>query len=72
MEIHMPGYLSSISKGVATIMVSYSSWNGDKMHAHHDLITGFLKNTLHFQVNNLFIKCTIENLNHHIYKISNN
>ncbi|XP_024627105.1 beta-glucosidase BoGH3B isoform X1 [Medicago truncatula] len=49
MEIHMPGYLSSISKGVATIMVSYSSWNGDKMHAHHDLITGFLKNTLHFQ-----------------------
>lgn len=49
MEIHMPAYLSSISKGVSTIMVSYSSWNGDKMHAHHDLITGFLKNTLHFQ-----------------------
>ncbi|XP_058737758.1 uncharacterized protein LOC131609940 isoform X1 [Vicia villosa] len=49
MEIHMPGYLSSISKGVATVMVSYSSWNGVKMHTHHDLITGFLKNTLHFQ-----------------------
>ncbi|KAG4927614.1 hypothetical protein JHK85_054100 [Glycine max] len=49
MKIHMPGYFSSISKGVATIMASYSSWNGVKMHAHHDLITGFLKNTLHFK-----------------------
>ncbi|XP_050911539.1 uncharacterized protein LOC127126626 isoform X1 [Lathyrus oleraceus] len=49
MEIHMPGYLSAISKGVATVMLSYSSWNDVKMHAHHDLITGFLKNTLHFQ-----------------------
>ncbi|CAK8542857.1 unnamed protein product [Lathyrus sativus] len=49
MEIHMPGYLSSINKGVATVMVSYSSWNGVKMHTHHDLITSFLKNTLHFQ-----------------------
>lgn len=50
MKIHMPAYLTSISKGVATIMVSYSSWNGVKMHAHHDLITAFLKNTLHFKV----------------------
>ncbi|KAL9331378.1 hypothetical protein ACSQ67_000988 [Phaseolus vulgaris] len=49
MKIHMPAYLTSISKGVATIMVSYSSWNGVKMHAHHDLITAFLKNTLHFK-----------------------
>ncbi|CAJ2672082.1 unnamed protein product [Trifolium pratense] len=49
MRIHMPGYYSSISKGVATIMVSYSSWNDVKMHAHHDLVTGFLKNTLQFQ-----------------------
>ncbi|XP_027351809.1 uncharacterized protein LOC113862801 isoform X2 [Abrus precatorius] len=49
MRIHMPGYLSSINKSVATIMVSYSSWNGVKMHANHDLITGYLKNTLHFK-----------------------
>ncbi|KAK7336272.1 hypothetical protein VNO77_16808 [Canavalia gladiata] len=49
MKIHMPGYLSSISKGVATIMASYSSWNGVKMHANLDLITGFLKNTLQFK-----------------------
>ncbi|KAI5316512.1 hypothetical protein L3X38_036219 [Prunus dulcis] len=30
-------------------MVSYSSWNGVKMHANRDLVTGFLKNTLRFR-----------------------
>ncbi|KAG6692676.1 hypothetical protein I3842_10G125500 [Carya illinoinensis] len=49
LSIHMPGYYSSIIKGVATIMVSYSSWNGIKMHANNDLIAGFLKNTLRFR-----------------------
>ncbi|CAL0299227.1 unnamed protein product [Lupinus luteus] len=49
LSIHMPGYYNSIIKGVATIMVSYSSWNGLKMHANRDLITGFLKNKLHFR-----------------------
>ncbi|KAK8965894.1 Beta-D-xylosidase 4 [Platanthera guangdongensis] len=48
-SIHMPAYYNSINKGVSTIMVSYSSWNGVKMHANRDLITGFLKNTLHFK-----------------------
>ncbi|ONH94278.1 hypothetical protein PRUPE_7G007600 [Prunus persica] len=49
LSIHMPGYYNSIIKGVATIMVSYSSWNGVKMHANHDLVTAFLKNTLRFR-----------------------
>ncbi|RDX70467.1 hypothetical protein CR513_50284, partial [Mucuna pruriens] len=31
----MPAYYNSIHKGVATIMVSYSSLNGQKMHANH-------------------------------------
>ncbi|KAL2928129.1 Beta-glucosidase BoGH3B [Bienertia sinuspersici] len=48
-KIHMPAYLDSIRKGVATIMVSYSSWNGKKMHANRDLVTGYLKNTLKFK-----------------------
>ncbi|GLU19074.1 hypothetical protein SLE2022_353410 [Rubroshorea leprosula] len=47
--IHMPAYYDSIRKGVATVMVSYSSWNGKKMHANHDLVTGFLKNKLKFR-----------------------
>ncbi|POO01414.1 Glycoside hydrolase [Trema orientale] len=49
LSIHMPAYLNSISKGVATVMVSYSSWNGEKMHANRDLVTGFLKNKLKFR-----------------------
>ncbi|CAI0384759.1 unnamed protein product [Linum tenue] len=49
LSIHMPGYSASIIKGVSTVMVSYSSWNGDKMHGNRDLITGFLKGTLRFR-----------------------
>ncbi|XP_038900909.1 beta-glucosidase BoGH3B-like [Benincasa hispida] len=49
LSIHMPGYYHSIIKGVSTIMVSYSSWNGEKMHSNHELITDFLKNTLNFK-----------------------
>ncbi|GAB2285660.1 hypothetical protein Dimus_020101 [Dionaea muscipula] len=49
LSIHMPGYYNSIIKGVSTVMVSYSSWNGEKMHANKQLITNFLKNTLKFR-----------------------
>ncbi|CAO2825081.1 unnamed protein product [Amaranthus hypochondriacus] len=49
LDIHMPAYLDSIRKGVATVMVSYSSWNGVKMHANHNLVTGFLKKKLKFR-----------------------
>jgi beta-glucosidase len=48
-SIHMPAYYNSIIEGVSTIMISYSSWNGVKMHANRNLITNFLKNTLHFR-----------------------
>ncbi|KAG8649860.1 hypothetical protein MANES_08G146000v8 [Manihot esculenta] len=49
LSIHMAGYYNSVIKGVSTVMVSYSSWNGVKMHTNRDLITGFLKNTLRFR-----------------------
>lgn len=49
-SIHMPAYLDSIKKGIATVMVSYSSWNGVKMHANRNLVTGYLKNKLKFHV----------------------
>ncbi|KAJ6792273.1 Uncharacterized protein M6B38_240070 [Iris pallida] len=48
-SIHMPAYYNSIIKGVSTVMVSYSSWNGVKMHANRALISGFLKNKLRFR-----------------------
>ncbi|KAK3228599.1 hypothetical protein Dsin_000480 [Dipteronia sinensis] len=49
LSIHMPAYSDSIIMGVSTIMVSYSSWNGKKMHANRELVTGFLKDTLKFK-----------------------
>ncbi|CAK9152994.1 unnamed protein product [Ilex paraguariensis] len=49
LSIHMPAYYNSIIQGVATVMISYSSWNGVKMHANRDLITGYLKNTMRFR-----------------------
>ncbi|KAB2594947.1 lysosomal beta glucosidase [Pyrus ussuriensis x Pyrus communis] len=49
LSIHMPAYSDSIIKGVSTVMISYSSWNGEKMHANRDLITNFLKGTLKFK-----------------------
>ena len=50
MTIHMPAYYNSIIRGVSTIMVSYNSWNGKKMHGNHFLVTDFLKNKLKFRV----------------------
>lgn len=52
LRIHMPPYYDSIVKGVSTVMVSYSSWNGQKMHANHFLVTNYLKNKLKFRVIN--------------------
>ncbi|XP_071725194.1 uncharacterized protein [Rutidosis leptorrhynchoides] len=49
LNIHMPAYNDSILKGVSTVMISYSSWNGVKMHANRELITGYLKKTLKFK-----------------------
>uniref|UniRef100_A0A8I6ZAC6 Glycoside hydrolase family 3 N-terminal domain-containing protein n=1 Tax=Hordeum vulgare subsp. vulgare TaxID=112509 RepID=A0A8I6ZAC6_HORVV len=46
MNIHMPAYKNAMDKGVSTVMISYSSWNGVKMHANQDLVTGYLKDTL--------------------------
>lgn len=51
LSIHMAGYYNSIIKGVATVMVSYSSWNGLRMHGNREMVTGFLKGTLRFRVN---------------------
>ncbi|KAF5184244.1 Beta-glucosidase bogh3b [Thalictrum thalictroides] len=48
-SIHMPAYYNSIIKGVSTVMASYSSLNGVKMHANRAMLTDFLKDTLHFR-----------------------
>ena len=47
-EIHMAGYVSAIETGVGSIMVSFNSWNGQKMHGNHYLLTQVLKGELGF------------------------
>ncbi|CAA7394741.1 unnamed protein product [Spirodela intermedia] len=49
LSIHMPPYYNAIARGVSTVMISFSSWNGVKMHANRFLITDFLKNRLRFR-----------------------
>lgn len=51
----MAPYLDCISQGVCTVMASYSSWNGCRMHAHHFLLTEVLKNKLGFKVNSFHV-----------------
>ncbi|PPD87441.1 hypothetical protein GOBAR_DD15608 [Gossypium barbadense] len=48
-SIHMAPYLDCLYKGVSTVMASYSSWNGCKLHAHHFLLTEILKGKLGFK-----------------------
>nr|ABK24242.1 unknown [Picea sitchensis] len=48
-NIHMTPYFDAIAKGVSTIMVSYSSWNGMKMHANRFLVSEVLKKQLGFK-----------------------
>ncbi|MDF2698942.1 MAG: beta-glucosidase-like glycosyl hydrolase [Haloplasmataceae bacterium] len=47
-EIHLPGYIEAINAGVDTVMISYSSFNGQKMHSHN-LIQTLLKDELGFK-----------------------
>jgi beta-glucosidase len=46
--IHLPPYQSAISAGVGSVMISYSSWNGVKMHGNAYLINTVLKGELGF------------------------
>ncbi len=48
-KIHLPGYAAAIKAGVGSMMVSYSSWNGVKMHGNKHLLTDVLKNELGFR-----------------------
>lgn len=47
-SIHLPGYKTAIDSGVGSIMISYSSINGIKMHGNKHWITDILKNELGF------------------------
>lgn len=46
--IHLPGYIEAVDQGVYTVMASYSSWNGTKVHGSEYLLTTVLKQELGF------------------------
>ncbi|WP_433462841.1 glycoside hydrolase family 3 protein [Spirillospora sp. CA-128828] len=48
-EIHLPPFQEAVKRGVGSVMVSYSSWNGLKMHQNRYLITDVLKNEFGFK-----------------------
>ncbi|HET7862924.1 MAG TPA: glycoside hydrolase family 3 protein [Burkholderiaceae bacterium] len=46
---HLPPYRALVEAGVMSVMASFSSWNGTKMHGQRELLTGVLKERLGFQ-----------------------
>jgi beta-glucosidase len=48
-KLFLPPYRAAVNAGVGSIMVSYSSWNGLKMHANKYLLTDVLKGELGFR-----------------------
>jgi Beta-glucosidase-related glycosidases len=47
-RLFLPPYEAAVKAGVRTVMVSYSSWNGQKMHGNQYWITKVLKDELGF------------------------
>jgi len=48
LEEHGQGYYEAIDAGVQTVMASFNSWNGDKIHGNKELLTTVLKEQLGF------------------------
>ncbi len=47
-RVHLPGYIEAVEAGVGTVMASFNSYQGLKMHAHKYLLTDLLKKELGF------------------------
>jgi len=47
-RIHNAGYPNAINAGTMTVMASFSSWNGTKMHGNKSLLTDVLKGRMGF------------------------
>jgi beta-glucosidase len=48
-ELFLPPYQAAVEAGAQSMMISYSSWNGVKLHGHKYLITDVLKGELGFE-----------------------
>ncbi len=47
-DIHGQGYFSALRAGAQTVMASYNSWNGSKLHGNRYLLTEVLKEQMGF------------------------
>ena len=47
-NIHAQGYVGGLSAGAQTVMASFNSWQGDKLHGHRYLLTDVLKTKMGF------------------------
>ncbi|SEH73754.1 beta-glucosidase [Rheinheimera pacifica] len=47
-DIHAAGYYTAISAGVQSVMASFNSWNGKRVHGDHYLLTEVLKQQMGF------------------------
>ncbi|MCP4400254.1 MAG: PEP-CTERM sorting domain-containing protein [bacterium] len=47
-DIHAQGYLTALADGAQTVMASFNSWQGDKLHGHTYLLTDILKGRFGF------------------------
>jgi len=48
MNLQAAAYFPAIEAGVQSVMISHSTWHGERMHGHKYLITDVLKNRLGF------------------------
>ena len=46
--LHAQGYVTALAEGAQTVMASFSSWNGEKMHGNRYLLTEILRGPLGF------------------------
>lgn len=47
-DIHGQGYFGALDAGVQSVMASFSSWQGEKLHGHQYLMTDVLKQQMGF------------------------
>lgn len=47
-DVQAAGYIPAIEAGVQSVMVSFSSWHGEKLTAHRPLLTDVLKGRMDF------------------------
>ncbi len=47
-DIHAQGYVGGLSAGAQSVMASFNSWHGEKLHGHRYLLTDVLKEKMGF------------------------